>query len=1118
MSNVNDFIIENGILKKYTGTAANVIIPDGVVGIDCQVFRRCKKMMSVSIPTSVKTIGEDAFAGNYGTLKFVYIQDMKSWCEISFENHGANPCASAVELYLKGEKTTNLVIPDSVNSISDYTFYGCKSLESVIIPNGVKRIGNSAFKNCSNLSKVHIETGVTTVGSYAFNMCENLASVTVPESVIAIGDSAFGYCHSLKTVNINSIEAWCSISFECGDSNPCYWGADVYLDGVRVSEFVIPDSITSIGNHLFHGCASLSNVVIPNSVTSIGTGAFAGCKSLIDIKIPNSVKSIKYDAFAGCSSLTCVAVPDTITSIASYMFAGCASLKSIDIPSSVTSIEHSAFKDCVALTNINIPDSVVIIGHSAFENCTSLLSIAMPNFITEIEIALFEKCSSLVNITIPDGVTEIKSRAFKDCISLVSVQLPDSLKRIWNESFSGCQLLKNIKFPESLCSIGGHAFSRCISLEKIDIPRSVYSMDFSAFYGTNAKYITVEQGNSRFRSSGNCLMTGIGLMAMGENSVIPSDGSVHIIYNSALIGLQDKINLVQFPEGIHDIGEAFSSSEIQKINVPQGVLNLKSGAFFNCKLLTSVIIPASVTEIEKMAFEGCDNISDLEIQGNPQISTLSFEKIKLIHFKAPNLVAKNGFPWWEERFGKENTYIAAFENYDSKSKIVKYAKQYYEDAFKALIAYDRIDLMPTYLSMWKQADVLNVFDNLVAICNQTQKTTVLAFLLEWKNKNISLDDIGKHFEKELARNPFSVTEMKKIWSYEKLEDGTVSITGYKGDSTDICIPDKIGKDIVTSIAEEAFYPRKAGRNTAAKENLKKIEKITIPASVTKIGKHAFSGCIALKSVYINDLTAWCNISFEDSSSNPCCNGSDLYLDGVKITDLVIPNTIMSIGKNVFHGCDSLTNVTIPKGVTIVDDAAFYRCRSLVNVDIPDSVTTIGADAFCFCKSLVKVDLPESIVSIGKNAFSYNRSLVTIHIPDSVTSIGDLAFSDCDHLADITLPKKLVEIGAGVFWGSGLKCIVIPDSLKSISDRMFKNSKALTNITISNSITLIGEEAFYGCESLKNIFIPLNVKRIRDNAFGNCPSTTIICEAESQPKGWNKKWNADNLPITWEKKK
>ena len=765
-----------------------------------------------------------------------------------------------------------------------------------------------------------------------------------------------------------------------------------------------------------------------------------------------------------------------------------------------------------------IPDGVTSIGACAFARCESLACIKIPNSVKSIGYAAFEECSSLVNITIPDGVTEINSHAFEGCTSLVSVLLPNSLERIEDGAFAGCGSLKNINFPESLYAIGHSAFYNCISLEKIYIPRSVRFSEHSAFSGTNAKYITVEQGNSIFRSSGNCLLTDCGLVVMGKNSVIPADGSVWTIYDYALRGLKDKINSVQFPDGIHDIGEAFRSTKIQKIKVPQGVFKLKPGAFRNCNLLTSVIIPESVTEIEQMAFEGCDNISDLEIQGNPKISTLSFEKIKLIHFKAPNLVAKNGFPWWEERFGKENTYIAAFENYDSQSKIVKYAKQHYEDAFNALITYDRIDLMPTYLSMWKQADVLNVFDNLVAICNQTQKTTVLAFLLEWKNKNISSDDIDEHFEKELAKNPFSVTEMKKIWSYEKLEDGTLSITGYKGDATDIYIPDKIGKDIVTSIAEEAFNPNKSGRNATAKENLKKIEKITLPASVTKIGKRAFFNCDALKNVYIDDLNAWCNISFEDSSSNPCCSGSNLYLNGVKITDLVIPHTITSIGKYSFYRCYSLTSISIPNTVTSIGESAFGGCISLTKVNIPDSVTNIDESAFNSCSSLAEISIPNTVTSIKRSVFAWCHSLSKITIPDSITSIGDFAFSNCNRLKDIKLSKQLLDIGMGAFYNSGIQCMVIPDSLKSISECMFHNCKELADITISNSITLIDEKAFYGCESLQNIFIPINVKRIRDNAFGNCPSITIVCEAESQPKGWNKKWNADNLPITWGKKK
>ena len=131
----------------------------------------------------------------------------------------------------------------------------------------------------------------------------------------------------------------------------------------------IPNSVTSIGDHAFYKCSSLTSVTIPNSVTSIGTYAFAGCSSLTSVTIPNSVTSIEHDAFAGCSSLTSVTIPNSVTSIGDNAFYKCSGITSVSIPNSVTSIGDDAFYKCISLTSVTIPNSVTSIGKNAFYKC-----------------------------------------------------------------------------------------------------------------------------------------------------------------------------------------------------------------------------------------------------------------------------------------------------------------------------------------------------------------------------------------------------------------------------------------------------------------------------------------------------------------------------------------------------------------------------------------------------------------------------------------------------------------------------------------------------------------------------------------------------------------------------
>ena len=234
----------------YSG---NVVIPEEVLyngstlkvtSIEDNAFLGCCGLTSLTIPKSVKSIGNSAFA-SCEYLTSIYISDLEAWCKISF---GTNPISYSYKLYLNGEEIKNLVIPNTITSISDYAFVRCSNLISVTIPNGVTSIGNGAFRDCSNLTSINIPSGITYIGKLAFCGCSNLTSIPIPESVTAIGDYAFYSCRSLTSI-------------------------------------IIPDGVTSIGAHTFQNCSSLTSVTIPNSVTNIGEFAFSECYGLTSITI-----------------------------------------------------------------------------------------------------------------------------------------------------------------------------------------------------------------------------------------------------------------------------------------------------------------------------------------------------------------------------------------------------------------------------------------------------------------------------------------------------------------------------------------------------------------------------------------------------------------------------------------------------------------------------------------------------------------------------------------------------------------------------------------------------------------------------------------------------------------
>ena len=184
----------------------------------------------------------------------------------------------------------------------------------------------------------------------------------------------------------------------------------------------------------------------------------------------------------------------------------------------------------------------------------------------------------------------------------------------------------------------------------------------------------------------------------------------------------------------------------------------------------------------------------------------------------------------------------------------------------------------------------------------------------------------------------------------------------------------------TSIGESAFSDCSNLRSITIPEGVisigasafsgcSSLESVTIHDSVTRIGYYAFSGCDNLNALYITDITSWCNISFGEVYSNPLYYANNLYLNGELVTDLVIPDGVISIGYYAFSGCSSLTNVTISDTVTSVGNYAFYKCSGLKTVTISDSVINIGGYAFSGCSSLTGIIIPDNVKNMGKYVFS-----------------------------------------------------------------------------------------------------------------------------------------------------
>ena len=199
--------------------------------------------------------------------------------------------------------------------------------------------------------------------------------------------------------------------------------------------------------------------------------------------------------------------------------------------------------------------------------------------------------------------------------------------------------------------------------------------------------------------------------------------------------------------------------------------------------------------------------------------------------------------------------------------------------------------------------------------------------------------------------------------------------------------------------------------------------------------------------------------------------NDGFNDCSYLTSVTIPNSVTTIGKWAFEECIRLTSVTFAENsnLTTIGNSAFRNCSRLTSVTIPNSVTSIGSTAFYNCSNLTSITIPNSVTSIGGSAFYNCSSLTSVTIPNSITSIGSSAFSSCSSLTSVTIPNSVTSIRNRAFFGcSSLTSITIPNSVTTIENKAFERCSSLTLLNIGNSINYIGEYAFYDCNFLLNI--------------------------------------------------
>jgi len=344
------------------------------------------------------------------------------------------------------------------------------------------------------------------------------------------------------------------------------------------------------------------------------------------------------------------------------------------------------------------------------------------------------------------------------------------------------------------------------------------------------------------------------------------------------------------------------------------------------------------------------------------------------------------------------------------------------------------------------------------------------------------------------------------YSYELIDEDTVTILNYSGSEKNLVIPEKIDGKTVKKIGYGAFAECKSIETLVIPETITTIENysfsqcsqlqtIEIPDSVVALGQYAFAGCSSMKNLKLPKgikeipygvFFDCINLKSVEIPEGIQTIGGMVFGNCKSLDNINLPSTITFVGGSAFTNCISLKSISLPEGVKVLGASAFKGCLGLEEIILPDTLVSVGQSAFQDCISIESISLPESITGIGYAAFSGCTSLKNVNIPKLVTSIGNATFSGCASLETLNIPNTITKMGENVFSGCvSLKSIVIPDSVSEIGASSFTYCSNLEEVTLSKNLSAIPSSLFRYCDKLETVVLPNKVKSVGDTVFADC---------------------------------
>ncbi len=931
------------IIECDNKAKGDVVIPDTLGGypvtrIEPLAFYECKMITSVSIPSSVKSMGRDCFF-NCERLNRVNISDIEAWSQIDFNNAESNPLNYAHNLYINDELVEELIIPEGVIHIKPFAFVS-SFITAVSIPQTVVTIGEHAFYNCYNLVAVEIPDSVVTIGAYAFSYCQSLKSVTLSENLETIQHYTFHACDNL-------------------------------------TEIKIPDSVTKIEHEAFSECSQLNDISFSDNITTIGEYAFNGTALYnnednwdnevfyIDNKliyanytisgsyeIREGTELISDSAFSDRDNLTEIIIPDSVTTIGKSAFNRCNNLENVEFGQGVNTIGENAFEWCRSLKSVVLPDSVEIIDNYAFYYSDSLENVTLGNSVKYIGLSAFESCRLLKSIDIPDSVTDIGIRAFNCCFDLESVSIGKGLSVLEEEVFYECYSIKTIRMFNSITKIFRNAFSSDIKLTDI------------YFHGTEEDLKKIEY---------NTEDTNIFEVAINIHFECPCGGS----YGEWVTDREPTCQNVGEKHAVcSSCGETFTMN-IDKLD----------HSFEN---MICTVCDEECTFIEsKHNYESnTDKTWTISKEGAKQI-VLKFSEDTFLGLEENDYVTidipEQGF--CENYYGsslKNKTIIINADTVYVRLKTDSYGNNY---GFYAKVFIPVQDGVFSYFIDDGAAEITD--------CDETASGDLV---IPNKLEDCPVTVINDYAfsgccEFENIVIPESVTTIGAgaFYGCEKLEKVSIpqAVTKISDNAFGVCtsisevkIPN--GVEIIES---NAFRACSSLKNVVLPESLvligyyafgdSAIEKITIPKNCEAIYDGAFSSCASLKEINVDSENQYFisidGVLYDSSKTYLYC-----FPAAKDTKDYSIPEGVKDIHSNAFYGCSYLEKVTTPSTMQYISNQSFYECHTLKEIVITHGAEEIYNHAFRNCTSLERVTIPNSVTYFAYDIFDGCYNLTDIY--------------------------------------------------------------------------------------------------------------------------------------------